>query len=150
MCNMMRLLLVLWLGLSVPGFAQALNDPTAPSDAEDVTSNGDTQLSDYVVSSIVERQNSKMAVLNVDEVIHYSLLLNNRVLNAKVGFLLEERQGAFVVDEKKLALLLPHLPATPQYIVHDRHESCRLVKKWNLMMPASVLTRSWEEPYGNV
>ena len=94
----------------------------------------------------VVRSISKMVVLDIDEVIRYCLLLNNKTLAAKVGFFLEQRQGAFAVDEKTLQPLLALLPAKPQYIGDTQQGSCKLVKKWNLMIPSSVINQSWEEP----
>lgn len=98
----------------------------------------------------VVRSITKMVVLNMDEVIRYCLMLNHPHLVSKVGFFLEQRQGAFAVDSSKLEVLQTHISATPQYVTNARHESCRLVKKWNLMVPDSVLNQSWEEPRGDI
>ncbi len=94
----------------------------------------------------IVRSISKMVVLDIDEVIRYCLLLNNKTLTAKVGFFLEQRQGAFSVSENKLKPLLTFLPEKPQYISDTQQGSCKLVKKWNLMIPSSVINQSWEEP----
>lgn len=98
----------------------------------------------------VVRSINNMAVLNVDEVVHYCLLLDNRHLASKVGFFLEQRKGAFTVEPQQLQLLQARIPETPQCLTGTHHETCRLVKKWNLMVPDSVLNQSWEEPHGAV
>lgn len=98
----------------------------------------------------VVRSISNMAVLDVNVVIKYCLILNNRILAAKVGFFLEQRQGAFAVSDKILKPLLEKKPSTPQSLVsHDREEG-QLVKKWNLILPLHVLKKSWEEPNHDV
>ena len=94
----------------------------------------------------VIRSITKMVVLDIDEVIQYCLMLHNRTLAAKVGFFLEQRQGAFTVEENKLQPLLDFLPLKPHYISDTQQGSCKLVKKWNLILPLSVINQSWEEP----
>lgn len=94
----------------------------------------------------VVRSISNMAVLDVATVIHYCLLLKNKILAAKVGFFLEQRQGAFAVSEEMLKPLLEKKPLTPQSLVSHDRQGGRLVKKWNLILPLHVLNKSWEEP----
>ena len=94
----------------------------------------------------VVRSISNMAVLDIDAVINYCLLLDNRILAAKVGFFLEQRQGAFAVNEDLLKPLLKKKPLTPQSLVLHDKESGQLIKKWNLILPLHVLNKSWEEP----
>jgi predicted transcriptional regulator of viral defense system len=94
----------------------------------------------------VFRSISNMAVLDVNDVINYCLKLNSRILAAKVGFFLEQRQGAFAVSDEVLKPLLEKKPATPQSLVKHDREGGQLVKKWNLILPLYVLKRSWEEP----
>lgn len=88
---------------------------------------------------------SNMAALDVDAVIHYCLILNNRILAAKVGFFLEQRQDAFAVSDKALQPLLQKKPSTTQSLVLHG-EKGQLVKKWNLILPTHVLKKSWEAP----
>lgn len=94
----------------------------------------------------VVRSISNMAVLDVNVVINYCLILNNRILAAKVGFFLEQRQGAFAVSDEMLKPLLEKKPSTPQSLVSHDREGGQLVKKWNLILPLHVLKKSWEEP----
>jgi len=97
----------------------------------------------------VVRSISNISVLNIDEVITYCLMLNNHRLAAKVGFFLEQRKGAFAIDDKILKPLLQLKPLVPQYL-SDHYGSCKLVKKWNVMLPSSVLKQLWEEPNHDV
>jgi predicted transcriptional regulator of viral defense system len=93
----------------------------------------------------VIRSISKMVSLNIEKVIEYCLILKNSNLIAKVGFFLEQRKGAFAVKEDLLELLLKYKPLTPQSLTRSK-ESGQLVKKWNLILPVSVIKQSWDEP----
>ena len=92
------------------------------------------------------RSINNIAVLNCDEVIEYCLMLGNARLAAKVGYFLEQRQGAFAVNEAQLKRLLDAKPIIPQYVSKRGHEKFQLIKKWNLLIPVSVINKSWEEP----
>lgn len=94
----------------------------------------------------VVRSISNMAVLNVPDVITYCLLLNNRILAAKVGYFLEQRQGAFAVGENVLKPLLDKKPLTAQSLLSDKREQGRLIKKWNIILPIYILNETWDEP----
>lgn len=92
------------------------------------------------------RSIENIAILNIDEIIAYCLKKNNARLAAKVGYFLEQRQGAFKVPEIQLKKLLTLKPKSPQYLSKNLHNDCRLIKKWNLMMPSFILNKKWEEP----
>jgi predicted transcriptional regulator of viral defense system len=94
----------------------------------------------------VVRSISNMATLDVNSVIKYCLLLNNRILAAKVGFFLEQRQGAFSINSDIIQPLLEKKPLTPQSLVAHEKEGGQLIKRWNLILPLRVLKKSWEEP----
>jgi predicted transcriptional regulator of viral defense system len=94
----------------------------------------------------VVRSLSSLAVLNIDQVIDYCLMLNNARLNAKVGYFLSQRQGAFAVTKEQLAPLLTVKPKVAQYIAGVSGESFQFVKDWNIYLPLSVINQSWEEP----
>lgn len=98
----------------------------------------------------VIRSISNMATLDVNAVIEYCLLLDSRILAAKVGFFLEQRQGAFAVSDTLLNPLLKKIPLTPQSLVAREREGGKLIKKWNLILPLNVINKSWEEPNDNV
>lgn len=98
----------------------------------------------------VIRSISNMASLDVNAVIQYCLILNNRILAAKVGFFLEQRQGALAISSEVLEPLLDKKPLTPQSLVSHDREGGQLIKKWNLILPLHVLKKSWEEPEHDV
>ncbi len=87
-----------------------------------------------------------LAVVDIDEVVHYCLMLGNASLSAKVGYFLSQRQGAFAVTEKQLKPLLNSKPKIPQYASKRGREEFQLVKQWNILLPVSVINQSWEEP----
>lgn len=94
----------------------------------------------------VYRSISNLVVLNIDEVIDYCLMLENTRLNAKVGYFLSQRQGAFAVSENQLALLMEKKPKVPQYASKSSGEKFQLINSWNIYLPESVINQSWEEP----
>lgn len=76
-------------------------------------------------------------------VIDYALQLQNATTISRVGFFLEQHQNTLMVQEQHLDQLRTHGPKKPQYF--ERGKSGRLVKSWNLMIPESILDRSWKE-----
>ena len=94
----------------------------------------------------VIRSISNIAVLDIDRVIDYCLALNNSVLSAKVGYFLEQRQAAFAPTHEQINKLLKQKPSTPRYLPRKSLEPCRLIKRWNIMLPISVIEKNWEEP----
>jgi predicted transcriptional regulator of viral defense system len=79
----------------------------------------------------------------IDQVVHYTLLLENSTTAAKVGFYLESHQQELMVDDADLDHIRRHSPKQPTYMA--RQTKGRLVKAWNLVVPSRVLDRSWEE-----
>lgn len=94
----------------------------------------------------VYRAISSIAVLNITQVIDYCMMLNNARLNAKVGYFLSQRKGAFAVTAQQLAPLLAGKPKVAQYIRGVMGEKYQLVNPWNIYLPLSVINQSWEEP----
>lgn len=94
----------------------------------------------------IYRSISNLAVLNVNHVVDYCLILDNARLNAKVGYFLSQRQGAFAVANEQLVPLLERKPKAAQYISGKASEQYELVKPWNIYLPLSVINQSWEEP----
>ena len=85
-------------------------------------------------------------VLNVEEVVEYCLMLENARLNATVGYFLSQRKGGFVVENNQLEPLLRAVPKIPQYASKKTKEKFELVKPWNILLPISVIHKTWEEP----
>lgn len=80
---------------------------------------------------------------DLKQVVEYALQLHNATTIARVGFFLEQHQGALMVTDHYLEVLRKHKPRTPHYF--ERGKSGRLVKSWNMMVPESILERSWQE-----
>lgn len=84
--------------------------------------------------------------LDIDKIVEYVLLLRNSTTIAKLGFFLEQRPSHFAVDDKYLKKLLRHLPKQPHYMSRDQRSGGKYVEKWRLMVPLSIINRTWEEP----
>ena len=82
--------------------------------------------------------------LDLDVVGEYALLMGSALTAARVGFFLEQHRAEWMVEEKHLDLLRRHAPKQPQYL-DARRASGTLVSPWNLIVPADVLERRWEE-----
>jgi predicted transcriptional regulator of viral defense system len=85
-------------------------------------------------------------LINLDKVLEYTFLMNKGSLAAKVGFFLEQHQGNFSVDEKYLNLLQEKIPKQKQYLERNQQSRGMFLKRWNLIVPETVLKRAWEEP----
>jgi predicted transcriptional regulator of viral defense system len=92
------------------------------------------------------RSLDNVAKLDVDKIIEYGLLLKNATTIAKVGFFLEQRPIHFAIDKKYLEKLLPHIPKQPHYMSRDQVGEGKYVEKWRLIVPLSIINRTWEEP----
>jgi predicted transcriptional regulator of viral defense system len=82
---------------------------------------------------------------DLDKVIEYSLMLENATTAAKVGFFLEQRRNALMVEEKHLDILRKHLPKSPHYMERKSKKPGRYVAGRNLIVPVDVLERTWQE-----
>jgi predicted transcriptional regulator of viral defense system len=91
------------------------------------------------------RSISSLALLNVEQVIRYCLMLENSRLSAKVGYFLSLRQDAFSVSEKELEPLQATKPKVPQCVNGTPKDKFQLIKEWNIYLPESVINQSWEE-----
>jgi len=84
--------------------------------------------------------------INVDKVIEYAVLLKNSTTIAKLGFFLEQRPSHFAVDEKQIQKLLIHLSKQPHYMNRNQRSGGKYIEKWRLIVPLSIINRTWEEP----
>jgi len=82
---------------------------------------------------------------DLDQVVKYALLLGNATTVAKVGLYLEQHRETLMVTDSHLRRLRAHRPATAHYLDRGRRESGRFVPSWNLVVPETVLERSWQE-----
>jgi predicted transcriptional regulator of viral defense system len=82
--------------------------------------------------------------LNLDKVIEYALLLDSANTNARLGFFLEQHKEKFSVKKSHLDPLRHHKPSVPRKMSGSVSKGI-LVREWNLVVPADVFNRSWEE-----
>src|SRR3990167_2389260 len=88
--------------------------------------------------------------LDLDKVLKYALLLANSTTIAKLGFFLETHREALMIPEHYLEELRKHRPAKPHYMDRTKNEPQKMIAKWNLVVPLSLINRSWEEPNANI
>ncbi|PKN53962.1 MAG: transcriptional regulator [Deltaproteobacteria bacterium HGW-Deltaproteobacteria-14] len=81
---------------------------------------------------------------DLDAVISYALALDSAMTVARVGFFLEQQRERLFVEDTHLDRLAASAPNQPRYFDTAR-EPGRLVHRWNLIVPESVLSQSWAE-----
>ena len=81
---------------------------------------------------------------DLDSVVEYARLLDNATTAAKVGFFLEEHKETLMVEASHLAPLQEMRPRQPHYLERGKRKGGRWIKAWNLIVPDSVLNKSWE------
>jgi len=82
--------------------------------------------------------------VDLDAVIRYATRLGTALTIARVGFFLDQHREAWKVRDDHLHALSALRPAQPTYLDRDR-ETGTLVHPWNLIVPAYVRDRHWEE-----
>jgi predicted transcriptional regulator of viral defense system len=82
---------------------------------------------------------------DMDQVIDYVGLLGNATTAAKVGFFLDQHRESLMVADDTLESLRELVPKQPHYLNRGYRKRCRLISTWNLLAPAEILNRSWEE-----
>lgn len=88
--------------------------------------------------------------LDMEQVLTYALLLGNTTTIAKLGFFLETHREELMVPEHCFETLYKHRPVKPHYLERDRKQPQKMIGKWNLIVPLSLINRSWEEPNANI
>jgi predicted transcriptional regulator of viral defense system len=87
---------------------------------------------------------------NIEEVVDYALLIENATTIAKLGFFLDTHREALLITDKNLEKLLKHRPKKPHYFETRRNTLQKLISKWNIIVPESLINRTWEEPNENI
>ncbi len=82
---------------------------------------------------------------DLPRVVDYALLLGNATTAAKVGFFLDQHRDVLMAKETHLKPLRDMKPRRPHYLERSKRHSGRLVQAWNLVVPESVINRSWAE-----
>jgi predicted transcriptional regulator of viral defense system len=80
---------------------------------------------------------------DLDLVVEYVKLLDNRTTAAKVGFYLQQHTEALMVEERHLKPLRRLRPAQPHYL--ERGKSGKLVSDWNIVVPPFLDEKAWED-----
>ncbi len=88
--------------------------------------------------------------LNIDKVLEYAFLLGNATTIAKLGFFLETFRDALFVSDQSLEQLYKQRPKKPHYLEKKHSRPQKLLSKWNIIVPLSLLNRTWEEPHENI
>jgi len=88
--------------------------------------------------------------VDMDQVLKYALLLANSTTIAKLGFFLDTHREALMVPEHYLEALRKHCPVKPHYIDRNQSQPQKMIAKWNLVVPQSLINREWEEPNANI
>lgn len=84
--------------------------------------------------------------LDMEEVLKYVLLLANSTTIAKLGFFLEAHQKALMIPDDYLQELMKYRPLKPHYMDRNHNQPQKMIAKWNLIVPLSLINREWEEP----
>lgn len=82
---------------------------------------------------------------NLDKIIKYTTFLGNATTAAKVGFFLDQHRETLMVDNNYLNELKALCPKQPHYLDRQKRRSGKLVPNWNLIVPDSIINRSWAE-----
>ena len=80
---------------------------------------------------------------DLDLVVEQARLLDNATTAAKVGYYLEQHAETLMVEEKHLEPLRARRPKQPHYL--ERGKSGKLISDWNLVVPAFLVERSWQD-----
>ncbi|OGO93534.1 MAG: hypothetical protein A3F10_05780 [Coxiella sp. RIFCSPHIGHO2_12_FULL_42_15] len=84
--------------------------------------------------------------INTDQLIKYTLLLNNAATVAKVGYYLELRPSHLKTNQQFTKKLLDHIPKQPYYMDRNNRGKGTYIKKWQLIVPNKTIEQQWEEP----
>ena len=83
--------------------------------------------------------------LDADKVVDYAITLDNATTISKTGFYLEQRRDDLMIGAEHLARLRTRRPKSPHYMDRDDQNDGRLDPRWNLIVPSSILERTWDE-----
>ncbi len=87
--------------------------------------------------------------LNIQQVLAYAKILNNATTYARIAFFLDQHRDSLGLSEKDLRPFDTLIPKSPHYLDRRNKEPNQLVARWNLIVPKSLIQKSWEEPHEN-
>lgn len=82
---------------------------------------------------------------DLDAVIRYAERLGSAVAAARVGYFLERHRKPLMVEGRHLAALQRLRPRQARYFDRRLGTGGKLMRRWNLIVPASIEGRSWGE-----
>jgi predicted transcriptional regulator of viral defense system len=91
----------------------------------------------------VWRSLAMVEFFDLDAVIDYTRKLGSAIAAGRVGFYLEQNRERLMVEDRHLRRLQKQAPSQPAYL-DRRRQSGKLISRWNLVVPESVLTQAWE------
>ncbi len=86
-----------------------------------------------------------LEMVDLEQVVEYTLLLGNATTVAKTGFFLEQHRDSLMVEDRHLNILREHRPRKAHYLRRDSLRRGRFAGKWNLIIPADLAEQSWNE-----
>ncbi len=87
--------------------------------------------------------------LNLQQVLAYAKLLDNAITSSRVAFFLDQHREMLGLSEKDLTAFDAFILKNPHYLDRYNKEPNQLISRWNLIVPKSLLQRTWEEPHEN-
>jgi predicted transcriptional regulator of viral defense system len=87
---------------------------------------------------------------DIDQVLKYALLLSKRTTIAKLGVFFDAHRDRLMIPDGYFEQLLMHRPQKPFYLIPNQKIPQKMVAKWNVIVPLSLLNREWEEPHENI
>jgi predicted transcriptional regulator of viral defense system len=80
----------------------------------------------------------------IDKCVEYALALGRRRTVTKLGYYLEANSDRLMVDEQHLKALENHVPKYPADLSGSKKG--KYLKRWNIILPGSIVDRGWEDP----
>lgn len=93
----------------------------------------------------VWRSLESVPYFDLDQMIEYALLLGRATTVAKVGYFLESNAKRLMVEQRHLDVLHTRMPRAPHYVDRSSRHGHRFVGAWNLVIPAALADRTWQE-----
>lgn len=90
------------------------------------------------------RSLEKIPYLQIDILLEYLELREQKKLSAITGFFLDQHRNDFLIEDSLLQQLERNIPAKPVYWNRSRKGGI-YVKRWNLIVPQKLIELNWEE-----
>ncbi len=85
--------------------------------------------------------------LNIQQVLAYAQILDNVTTYARIAFFLDQHREMLGLTEKNLLPFDAFRPKSPHYLDRQNKEPNQLISRWNLIVPTSILQKTWEEQH---